>query len=579
MRSRLPVLLLLGIQGSLLGWNDWTTSPNRTEVGHMAATVYFWHTLRFDVFHVNPPLTRFVSGLPVILCRPQHNWDDYSSRPQDRPELALGTAFLDTNTATKIRWCFAAARWSLIPLMLVGGYFGYRMSRELYGGASGIVFLALWCFSPLLLGWGATICPDAAGAALGIIAIYYFRRWLEGPSWSRAAVAGVCLGLLPLSKLTWLVALAVWPAIWCVWIGPICLARNTKGSLCLPPLRQLVTLLLIGLYTLNLGYLFDGTFRPLGKYEFNSKLFCSHQPVESQRARIANNRFARTWLGAIRVPLPAELVQGLDTQQCDFERGIDSYLRGEWSEHGWWYYYLYVALVKMPVGTWCLLFLAVFATAFGGNYNAAWRQEMLILTPLVTLSIFVSSQTGFSVHPRYIILVVPFLFLWISKLGKAFEMRHRVVAGVTVISLTWLIASSLSIYPHSLSYFNELVGGPKNGPKHLLGSNVDWGQDLFYLEDWCRKHFNASPIRVAYDGIYPLEKTTIPTTGATLIRNDDPALQNVNGIGWEPQPGWYALSVNHIYGPSKSFRSFLKYEPVAMAGYSIYIYDITTGDR
>jgi hypothetical protein len=50
--------------------------------------------------------------------------------------------------------------------------------------------------------------------------------------------------------------------------------------------------------------------------------------------------------------------------------------------------------------------------------------------------------------------------------------------------LAWSVGSSLWYYPHSLSYFNELVGGPMGGPKHLLDSNIDWGQDLFYLKDW-----------------------------------------------------------------------------------------------
>jgi hypothetical protein len=55
-----------------------------------------------------------------------------------------------------------------------------------------------------------------------------------------------------------------------------------------------------------------------------------------------------------------------------------------------------------------------------------------------------------------------------------------VVAG----SFCWFLVSSLCIYPHSLSYFNESIGGPLNGPKHLLGSNVDWGQDLRYVFWW-----------------------------------------------------------------------------------------------
>ena len=68
--------------------------------------------------------------------------------------------------------------------------------------------------------------------------------------------------------------------------------------------------------------------------------------------------------GAIPVPLPADFVQGIDVQRLDFERGMPSYLRGQWAEHGWWYYYLYVMVVKMPLGTWGLALLAVAAAVW-----------------------------------------------------------------------------------------------------------------------------------------------------------------------------------------------------------------------
>ena len=52
---------------------------------------------------------------------------------------------------------------------------------------------------------------------------------------------------------------------------------------------------------------------------------------------------------------------------------------------------------------------------------------------------------------------------------------------VTATLACWYISSSLWVYPHSLSYFNESIGGPLNGPEHLLGSSVDWGQDELYV--------------------------------------------------------------------------------------------------
>ncbi|MGO9107938.1 MAG: hypothetical protein ACLP9L_01785 [Thermoguttaceae bacterium] len=658
MRGRSSVALLLGIQALLIGWTGWGACPNNIEVGHMGAAVYFWHTLRFDVFNVNPPLTRIICGLPVVLCQPKDDWEFYSPRPQDRCEWAVGRAFIVANGPEKVRWYFALSRWSLIPLLLIGGYFGYRLSSEIYGNSAGFVFLALWCFSPLLLAWGATICPDAAAASLGLIGIHTLRQWLYKPNWARAAIGGVCLGLLPLAKTTWLIAFAIWPVIWCLWTVSIYLTKAGKRSLPLPPFRQLVTILLLSLYTLNMGYLFDGTFRPLGNYVFISQLLNGPEVPKDPHAPFIMNRFARTWLGGIPLPLPADFVQGIDTQRHDFEQGEPSYLRGEWSDHGWWYYYLYVSVVKMPLGTWCLAALAVGVTVAdvwkrrpspsaslpqlderrlsppvpppemgvgrcraprsplvpfsrgGGRFcSASWRDEMIVWLPCLALFVLVSSQTGFSSHSRYILPALPFLLVGISRVGRALMLQKRLVASLTALSLAYMILSSMIVYPHSLSYFNELAAilptstnlpdpkfgvesketsnifsaikcaltaGPRNGARHLLGSNIESGQDLFCLEDWFESHPEARPIKIAYGGIYPLDRTKVKSAGLPPMGPDwEQIADKLDPATFGPLPGWYALSVNEIYGQSRKYRYFLHFQPAAMAGYSLYIYHIT----
>jgi len=150
---------LLSVQAVLLAHLGWTMSPTPTEVGHMGATLYQWNTLRFDVFHVNPPLMRLITGWPVILCGPAYDGKSYSPRPLDRCEWKLGNDFLAANSPPTLRWCFALARWASIPVLLVCGYLGHRLTRELYGDAASVIFMALWCLTPLLLSWGATTCP------------------------------------------------------------------------------------------------------------------------------------------------------------------------------------------------------------------------------------------------------------------------------------------------------------------------------------------------------------------------------------------------------------------------------------
>jgi hypothetical protein len=119
--------------------------------------------------------------------------------------------------------------------------------------------------------------------------------------------------------------------------------------------------------------------------------------------------------------------------------------------------------------------------------------------------------------------------------------------------------------PESPKDFTERVkdffdAGPLNGARHLLDSNIDWGQDLFYLERWCRNNPEVKNIKTALWGSYPLNATTIPSAG----------MPSAN----DPQPGWYALSVNYLYDRSEQYRYFLNFEPVARVGYSIYIYHI-----
>ena len=119
------------------------------------------------------------------------------------------------------------------------------------------------------------------------------------------------------------------------------------------------------------------------------------------------------------------------------------------------------------------------------------------------------------------------------------------------------------------------TGGPRNGPRHLLDSNIDWGQDLFYLEDWCERTPKCGRSRVAYYGdlsIGPFEDRVAGIRRSARIKSNR---RQTDPAELAPLPGWYALSVNEIYSRDRQYRYFLNFGPVAMAGYSIYIYHIT----
>ncbi len=545
--------ILLCIQAGLLTYLSWSTSPNRTEIGHLGAAVYLWHTGKFDVFHVNPPLTRFIAGAPIALfCAPKTNWNVYSPRPQDRSEWSLGNAFIAANELDDLRLYVFLARFALIPLVLLGGYFGFRFASELYGEWSGILFLILWAFSPLILGWGASVCPDVAATSMGIVGLYTFWRWLKKPTWWTASIAGIGLGLMPLTKMTWIVAFPIWCLIFVLW------KLMSQKATCILPWKQFAVILLLGIYVINSGYLYDGLFRLLKDYTFISGTLTGVTMTKEMPVK-PGNRFTDSWLGGIPVPLPAEFVQGIDTQKLDFERGLESYARGVWSDRGWWWYYGYVLLLKEPLGVWALAILAIVATCFFRNFRASWRDEVVLLLPILVVFTFLSSQNGFSIHPRYVILILPFLYIFIAKLARSFELKNRLLCFCMIVCLAWMIGGSLWTYPHSMSYMNELAGKPENWPKHLLGSNIDWGQDLYELQDWVGRHPEARPLYLSCSPTVPLGKLGIECEGE---------------VPGESTNGWMVISVNELYREDGLYDWLKAKQPIAMIGYSHWIYEI-----
>jgi hypothetical protein len=575
MMGRNVVLVsVLIVHVAIMAWTDCCNSPVKDEVGHLPAGIYLWQTGRFDLYPVNPPLVRAIAALPVLLFNPKTDWHYCTEKCDPRPEWVTGEAFIQDNGGEQSCWLFSLARWACIPFSILGGCICYCWARELYGGWSGVVAIILWCFCPNVLAWGATICPDVAAAALGITAHYAFWRWLKSPDWTKAVIAGILLGIAQLTKLTWIILFAVWPAIWMLWnwsLGARCKLRQT---------RQLVVIGIMAINVLNLGYLFDGTFKMLGDYRFTSRMLAGADSVID--GQLGGNRFSRTWMGLIPVPFPEAYVTGIDLQKIDFEAGKPSYLFGEWRNRGWWHYYLVCIAFKVPLGSLLLGLLAIVSSwtnrdVAGGERlqsSATWRDEtFLLLLPASVVFILVSSETGFSRYFRYVLPCFPFIYIWISRAARP---GCRKLQWLATGALAWSVTSSILVCPHNISYFNELAGGPIGGHRYLLDANIDWGQDLLYLKRWVNEHPEAKPLHMAHEYFATPEMFGITTCWSPSgpVSNPSPGVRPPENIG--PKPGWYAMSVDRIHTPE--YEYFLRFKPMAMAGYSIYIYHISLCD-
>jgi hypothetical protein len=561
-----------------MAYNIVVSSCVYNEEGHIASGLIHWHAGDFAAFRVNPPLPRMAATLPLAFV------DSKEIAPcsvplliRQRIEYAAGRRLVETSAD---RWLchLRTARIPSAMLALAGSLLCYCWATQCYGGFAGIVAAALWATCPYVLGHGCLVGADVAAATAGAAAVYCFWKWLKSPLALEMVIAGVAIGLAELCKFTLLVLYPMLPLLWLMYRLPE--RRTLAWRDWLRQEGMLTGIVLISLGTLNGGYLFEDTFTPLENFRFQTMMFTGCASLDDVPLEGAN-RFDGTWWGKLPVPLPANMVQGIDTQRFDFEHGLASYLRGQWSDHGWWHYYLYALAVKLPLGTWCLVLLAVGMSVFGPRSSASWRDELAMLAPLAAILAFVSSQTGFSIHSRYAIPALPFLFVWISKVAggraiRTFTRTRAAFAALVVTALTCSIGSSLAAYPHSLSYFNELVGGPRHGGEHLLDSNLDWGQDLLYLKDWFDEHPTVTLDGLACWGSCPgtvvgIPETPFPPPGPDAEDGNSRLPDDQLG----PKPGWYALSINHLYGRDRRYQYLLHLEPVAMAGYSIYIYHVT----
>lgn len=554
------LVTIVTIHVLMLGFAAWRHSPTWDEVMHVPAGLSYLYQGRFDVYNVNPPLPRMVAAIPVILVGGNFDYFKLSHSLGQRPEFHYGWEFVRANGPRSF-WLMTIARWGCIPFSILGAMVCYVWANDLYGRASGMLACLLWCFSPNILAHAQLVTTDVPAAACGALAAYYFWNWLRQLNLGWAIVAGIVLGVALLTKTTWVVLVILFPAMWC---ATVLVARNRATREIVGQAGQLVVTGCVAIFCVNVGYGFEGSCRSLADYDFHSRFL-------SEGARLGR----QVALEHLPIPLPENLVRGIDTQRKDFENAAPAYLGGQWKHGGWWHYYLYAALIKVPLGTWILAIAALWV-AFRNRGRLSWTGEVCLLGPLVAVLVLASSQTGLNIGFRYVLPTLPFAFIWISKSARSIELGKEVslsgaILGRTLVrsralvvasAVTWMLSSSLWCYPSSLAYFNELARGPRNGHRYLLDSNLDWGQDLLYLRRWLERNPDVSLSGCAYvlDGFIP----------PSLIGTTDQLPPSQPFTKSELQPGWYAISATRLYQPADSYRYFLEFRPYALAGYSIY---------
>jgi len=178
--------------------------------------------------------------------------------------------------------------------------------------------------------------------------------------------------------------------------------------------------------------------------------------------------------------------------------GHTTYFLGEVSASGWRDYFPIVYIIKEPLAFHFLTTISLIFLAWKIK-RPFWQepfQRLLIWIqnhfPEFSMLSFIflywasSLSSPLNIGVRHLLPIFTFTILLVSKgiMNWLRSPHYYLKCSFLILLLLWQAISVISIYPHFLTFFNEIVGGPDKGYIYVVDSNLDWGQDLKGLAKW-----------------------------------------------------------------------------------------------
>jgi 4-amino-4-deoxy-L-arabinose transferase-like glycosyltransferase len=372
---------------------------------------------------------------------------------------------------------FVTVAFSLLTASVV-----FRWARDLYGPAAGLLSLALYAFDPNLLAHSQLVTTDMYAAGMTTLALYAFWRFLKLGGRGRAAASALVLGLSQLSKYTATALFPLFVLIALGWHSPDLwrLVRERRGRelarRALVLSRFALLFVVVSLAVINAGFLFNHSFTRLGDYHLRSRRLSAVQAA----------------VGNLRIPVPYPYFEGLDWVRYHERTGEfrgRNYLLGQLrsGSQGFAGYYFYACLFKLPIAT-LLVVLATVGVYLARRRFDALRDEWVLFCPILFFTVHFNFFYRAQIGIRHFLVVLPLLFIFCGSLLERPASLPRPARAALAVALVYLVGSVLSYYPHFLSYFNELVWDRRQAYRILADSNIDWGQDGWYLEQYRAAH-------------------------------------------------------------------------------------------
>ena len=287
--------------------------------------------------------------------------------------------------------------------------------------------------------------------------------------------------------------------------------------------------------------------------------------------------------------------------------GNTTYFLGKVSSVGWPSYFPIVYAMKEPLPVHILSIIALLFAAYSTRIfwkNSFPRMKDWINSHLpefamicfIILYWFSSITSPLNIGVRHVLPTFPFIYILISKqinkwlfiaapanlegllaklkfVGKTLIISSAKYAVIFLL-IAWQIISIVAAYPYFLTYFNELVGGPKNGYIYVVDSNLDWGQDFKRLVKWADEN-KIDKLYVDYFGgtvgEYYLGNRLIPWSGEKDYKLLPPESYLAVSATFRQQ--CFGEPING-FKPLNCYQWLKDYQPMQTIGNSIFVYYI-----
>lgn len=623
------IISVLIIAGCLMFYSSLQESATMDELAHIPAGYAY---LKFGDNRLNPehpPLLKDLSAIPLLFLKlnfplQSEYWQNYVNGQWD-----VGRVFLyeSGNNADKI---IQFARIFPILLTLLTAFLLYLLAKKLFGPYWALLPFIIFSFSPIVLAHGHYVTTDLA-ATFGTILIFLFViPKITQPTPKNLIIAGIFLGIAQLCKYSLLIfypLLIFYIILWQI----LQIIQQKRNGIIVSPLKEilksLVNLIIVFVISFALIYL---VYIPQNINYPQTKQISDTREILTSFAGGPDPELKTcyTWTGSIvrqfrcfaeinilltQNKILKPFAQYLLGALMVFQRssgGNTGYFLGMVSAGGWHYYFPVVFLIKEPIPSLIIIFFAVFLAiksfilaAITNIKNKKWwsalihwlNQNFLIFTLLVFAIIYWTSSivSPLNIGYRHLMISLPSIFLlstyqikkwwWkkespqqnilINLLLSFRNIKNIVLKSIFIIVLLlWYVIETLIVSPHFIAYFNEFVGGPNNGYKFVVDSNLDWGQDLKRLAKFVEKN-GIEKIKVDYFGggspAYYLKDKYEPYWSAkgqpevgSWLAVSLTLLQTAHG---QPVPGFERK-------PEDSYSWLKDKTPTAKIGYSIVIF-------